>query len=179
MPAVRSGIARRYAEAVFEIAKEHNSFDRWTADLDSIARAAEEPDIARLLAAPAVGMSVKESIVNRYLADLSPLASNLVRVLLHKGRFPLAPQIAAHYRALLNEYRGIATAEVVSAVPLTDEELKAVALRLTAMTGKRVIAEPQVDPSLIGGITARVGDQLIDASVRGRLEALRKRLVSA
>lgn len=179
MPRTTAGVAKRYAEAVFETARAHDSFDRWSSDLAAIARAQEDPQISRLLATPAVGMSAKESILNQYLAEASPQARNLARLLLRKGRFHLAPRIAEQYRALLNEYRGIATARVASAVPLTEEQVEAIARRLSAMTGRSVVVETSVDPSIIGGIVARVGDQLIDASVRGRLEALKKRLAPA
>ncbi|MGE5619383.1 MAG: F0F1 ATP synthase subunit delta [Sphingomonadaceae bacterium] len=179
MPAVRSGIAKRYAEAVFEIAKSKDSFDEWARDLADIAEAQRNPQIATVVAAPTIGLSTKEAVIARCLADISPEASNLVKLLLRRGRFALAPQIAAHYRKLVNDHRGIATAEVTSAVPLSAAELDAVAGRLSAMTGRRVVVEPCVDPSILGGIVARIGDQLIDASVRGRLEALKRRLSQA
>lgn len=179
MPAARSGIAKRYAEAVFEIAKANANFDTWAEELAAIARGQEHPELAALLASPAVGMSAKESVLTQYLEGASPEAINLVRLLLRKGRFVLAPQIADHYRRLLNGHRGIATAEVTSAIPLSPEELKGVAQSLSTMTGRRVVVETTVDPSILGGIVARIGDQLIDASVRGRLEALRRRLASA
>lgn len=179
MPAIRSGIARRYAEAVFEIAKAHNSFDRWSTELGAISRVQRDPEVAALLATPAVGMSAKESLVAMALPDVSPEAMNLVRILLRRGRFALVPQIEDQYRLMLNSHRGIATAEVTSAVPLTAEELRLVEKRLSAMTGRKVVVETAVDKSIIGGIVARIGDQLIDASVQGRLEALKRRLALA
>lgn len=132
-----------------------------------------------LLAAPAVGMSIKESFIAKALPDLSPEAMNLAKILLRRGRFPLAPQIWNHFLLIHNKHRGIATAEVTSAIPLTAEELQALEKRLSALTGRQVVAELTVNPSIMGGIVARVGDQLIDASLRGRLEALRKQLATA
>jgi F-type H+-transporting ATPase subunit delta len=79
---------------------------------------------------------------------------------------------------MLNDHRGIATAQVTSAVPLSQAEVAAVAARLGAMTGRKIVVEPSVDPDIMGGIVARIGDQLIDASVRGRLEALKRRLAA-
>ena len=175
---IRAGIAKRYAEAVFGIARAEGTFDRWLADLEAMAGVQARPEIARLVAAPAIGMSAKERVLAEYLSGVSPKASNLVRLLLHKGRFAIAPGIAEHFRAMVNEHRGIATAEVASAVPLNGAELEAVAHRLSAMTGRKVQIVAVVDPSLIGGVVARIGDQLIDGSVRGRLEALKKRLSS-
>ena len=179
MPAARTGIAKRYAEAVFDIARANGSFDRWSTELEAVAQVQKDPEVAALLATPAIGLAVKESIVTKMLPGLSPEAANLVRLLLRRGRFALAQQIADHYRLMVNEYRGITTAEVTSAVPLTAEELRAIEQRLSAITGRQVVAETTVDRSILGGIVARIGDQLIDASVRGRLESLRKRLAPA
>lgn len=179
MPIARTSVAKRYAEAVFELAKAHNSFDRWLTELEAIARVQEQPELSRLLANPAVSMSEKESLLAEFLPGISPEGRNLIKLLLRKGRFRLASQIEEHYRAMLNEHRGIATAQVLSAIPLGAEEIKAVARRLSELTGRKIVVQPAVDPSIIGGIVARVGDQLIDASVRGRLEALKRRLASA
>ena len=179
MPTITSGSAKRYTEAVFRIAEANHSFDRWEAELERIAGLVETPELAAFLSAPAVGMMAKDTVLVRLLDGVSPEASNLVKLLLRKGKLALAPQIAAHYRDLLNSYRGIVTAEVVSAVPLNGEEKKAIARRLSQMTGRQVLVQDWVDSSIIGGIVARVGYQLIDDSVKGRLEALKKRLAPA
>ncbi len=179
MPATKSGTAKRYAEAVFEIAKTRGSFDRWSEELDRIAHIQRDQDIAILMSAPTVGMSQKEAFLAKALPDASPEALNLVRILLRRGRFVLVPDIASHYKEMLNRHNGIAVAHVTSAVPLTVEELKAVELRLSAMTGRRVVVEASVDRAILGGIIARIGDQLIDGSVRGRLDALKRRLAPA
>lgn len=178
MPVARSGAARRYAEAVFGIARDQGSFDRWADDLRSIARAHGDEEFARVLDSPVVEAAAKEAMLGQYLAGASREARNLARILLHKGRFALAPLIAEHYQELVNEHQGIATADVASAAPLTPDQLRAVEAKLSSMTGRRVVAQHRVDPSLLGGIVARVGDQLIDASVRGRLEALKRRLAA-
>jgi len=178
LPVPRTGIAKRYAEAVFDSARDHGTFDRWLEELDAIARMQEEPVLGKLLVSPAVGMPAKEEMAKSYLGDVSPEALNLVRLLLHKGRLPLARQISNHYERLLNAHRGIATAHVTSAVELTAQELKTVAERLSAFTGLQMVVEATVDPAIIGGVVARIGDQLIDGSVRGRLELLKRRLAS-
>ncbi len=172
------GSAKRYAEAIFDIARSNDGFDKWLADLLAIAEVQENETLSRVLLSPAINFSTKEKIVAETLPDLSPEANNLVKLLLRKDRLVLAPQIAAHFRRMLNDYRGIATARVTSAVPLDDRELAAVAGHLSTMTGRKVVVEPTVDPSIMGGIVARVGDQLIDASVKGRLEALKRRLAA-
>ena len=178
MPASIGGSARRYAEAIFEIARSHNSFDSWLSDLLAVAELEQSEQLGKVLASPAIEFSVKDTVVTKALPELSTEARNLVKLLMHREKLALVPQIAAHYRLMLNDYRGIATAQVTSAVPLDDRELAAVAGHLSTMTGRKVVVEPSVDPSILGGIVARIGDQLIDASVRGRLEALKKRLAA-
>ena len=179
MAVAKTGIAKRYAEAVFGIARDRGNFDRWSDELARIAMAQQNREISAILATPAIGMPAKESVLTQFLVGASPEALNLVRLLLHKGRFSIAPQIAEHYAQMLNDYRGIATAEVTSAVPLGAADIEAVSRRLSALTGRQVVVKTSVDPSILGGIVARIGDRLIDASVKGRLESLRRQLTTA
>lgn len=179
MPASIGGGAKRYAEAIFEIAKSRGSFDQWTTDLRAMVQLLEDERLSRALTSPAVGMSLKLEIVSKSLPDLGQEAGNLAKLLLYRSKLGILPEIAGHYQRMLNEYRGIATAEVTSAVPLSAQEMEAVSARLETMTGRKIVAEPSVDPAIMGGIVARIGDQLIDASVKGRLEALKKRLAAA
>jgi F-type H+-transporting ATPase subunit delta len=94
-----------------------------------------------------------------------------------KGRIELAQQVRDEYQRLLDERRGIAQATVFTAVPLSDDERRAVAQRLQKLTGKEIVLDAQVDPDVLGGLVARIGDRLIDGSTRGRLLALRQSLV--
>ena len=109
---------------------------------------------------------------------VSPLALNLFRLLDQRGRLTLIPAIAGDYTRLLDAQRGIVAATVTSATALDKDETAAVRARIEAMTGKTVKLDATVDPALIGGLTVQVGDQMIDASVRGRLERLRDQLVA-
>ena len=97
---------------------------------------------------------------------------------LHRLAGKELPRIAAEFRRLDNHRLGIAPARVVSAAALEPAEVKALIARLEQMTGGRIELEQEVDPSLLGGLVVRVGDRLIDGSVRGRLERLRNQLVS-
>jgi len=103
---------------------------------------------------------------------------NLVRLLDQRGRLTLLPAIAAELTRLLDAMRGVVAATVTSAAPLEKDEIAEIAARLESMTGQTVKLDTAVDPSLIGGLTVRVGDRMIDASVRGRLERLRDQLVA-
>ncbi len=90
----------------------------------------------------------------------------------------LIPAIVGEYRRLLDRQRGVAAAIVTSAAPLSADETAAISARIEALTGTTVSLRTAVDPALIGGVTVRIGDRLIDASVRGRLERLRDRIVA-
>jgi F-type H+-transporting ATPase subunit delta len=109
---------------------------------------------------------------------VSPLAVNLAGLLVDRGRVELLPAIAREFRRLLNRQQGIVEAEVVTASPLTDDELEALRRRVEAIAGARVEMRTQVDESLIGGLTVKVAGRMLDASVRGRLERLRAELVA-
>ncbi len=104
--------------------------------------------------------------------------ANLVALLVDRRRVSLLPAIASEYERLLDRQRGIAAALVTSAAPLTADETAAIHARIEAMTGTTVALRTVIDPALIGGVTVRIGDRLIDASVRGRLERLRDRVVA-
>jgi F-type H+-transporting ATPase subunit delta len=103
---------------------------------------------------------------------------NLIQLQLRRGRIDQLAQVAAEFRRLDNRRQGITTATATAAAQLTPDEVRALTTRLEQFTGGRVELDVQVDPSLLGGLVVRVGDRLIDGSVRGRLERLRNRLVS-
>ena len=103
---------------------------------------------------------------------------NLVKLMLRRGRIEQLPQVAAEFRRLDNARQGIVPATATSATPLSQDEVRALVARLEQMTGARIELDLQVDPSLLGGLIVRVGDRMIDGSVRGRLERLRNQLVS-
>ena len=178
--ASRAASARRYAEAVFEIASESGTLDNWSADLATIADFASEHDVAGLLASNRVPREQKLRLLDAGLkAHISPLAMNLVRLLDDRGKMHLARQIQEAYQEMADERRGVAHATVTTAVPLSEDERRAIAQRLSAITGKQVEVTAVVDDRIIGGLVARIGDELIDGSTRTRLLALKRRLVAA
>lgn len=169
--------AKRYAEAVFSIAAESGSLVAWSGDLRTVADFAGEADVARLLASARMPRAEKLRLLQAGLAgQVSPLAMNLVRLLTERGKLGLARQIQAAFQEMADARAGIAHATVTTAVPLSDEERAAVAAKLSELSGKRVDVTPVVDPAIIGGIIARIGDELIDASTRTRLVALKRRI---
>ncbi|MBF6600700.1 MAG: F0F1 ATP synthase subunit delta [Dehalococcoidia bacterium] len=172
--------ARRYAEAVFDIADEQERFIPWANDLQTIAGFAGEADVAKIIASARVPKDEKLRLLTAGLrGQIGDEAMNLVRILNDREKVGLIPDIARIYGEKVDERRGVAHAVVTTAVPLSADERDAVAARLSAITGKAVDVTPAVDPAIIGGVIARIGDQLIDGSTRTRLKALRRSLEGA
>lgn len=171
-------VARRYARAVLELARERGEpLETWLDELRSVERALSDPAISSVLASPQLTFEQKREIVDQGIGQLDELRRNLVYMLIEGGRVEAIGALVRELQRLLHEQNGIAEATITTAVPLSDSDAADVAVRVGQMLGKRVIAERTVDPSIIGGIVIRVGDTLINGSVAGRLAALREQLV--
>ena len=169
--------AKRYAQAVFEIALGRKELDRWQSDLRTIASLGEDSTVIAWLENPKFRFDDKVRLLSERLGDLNPLTLNLVYLLVARGRLSMIGSIADEYQRLLDSYRGIEPAEVITAVPLDDDDKLRLGERLGAVVGKKVVVKPKVDSSLIGGFIARIGGKLLDGSTRCKLEALRRELV--
>jgi len=172
----RKAYARRYSQAVLEIAVERGELDRWQSDLRKIASLGEDAAFVTLLESPKLHFEDKARLLSEQFGDINPLALNLVYLLVARGRLSIVGEIADEYQRLLNSYRGIEEAEVTTAIPLGGEDKLRLEERLGAIVGKKVVIKPEVDSGLIGGVVARVGGKLIDGSTRSRLEALKREL---
>jgi F-type H+-transporting ATPase subunit delta len=132
-----------------------------------------------MLSNPAIALEQREALVKKALSKaVSRPVLNLVLLMLRRRRIEQLPRVAAEFRRLDNQRKGITQASATSAAELTPSELEALTNKLEQFTGGRVELDVSVDPSLLGGLVVRVGDRLIDVSVRGRLERLRNQLVS-
>jgi F-type H+-transporting ATPase subunit delta len=171
--------ARRYAEAAFELARQDDSLERWQDDLRLVADVAADPALAGVLDNPAVPFPSRREVLEKLLGNrVSRQALNLTLLLAKRGRISALPAVVAEYKRLVDRERGVVVATVTSAIPLEPAELEAIGARIREMTQAQVELDVRDDPELIGGITVRIGDRLIDASVRGRLERLRDRIVA-
>lgn len=186
MAGVRTA-ARRYAEAAFELARRDSTEDAWATALDTAAATLGGGDVLRIVENPAIPLQERLRGVRAVLADAAlattvrPVGdrlANLAGLLVERRRVHQLPAIAREYRRLLDRHRGRIAAVVTSAAPLSDAETAAVRARVESMTDAEVSLRSDVDPALIGGLTVRVGDRLLDASVRGRLERLRNELLA-
>ncbi len=178
MPTPRS-TARRYAEAALSIAERDDSLETWVVALETAAGRLSVPELMRILADPARDVATRRGVAEQVLGEaVTDGPRNLVLLLIRRGRIELLPEVAVQLRRLYDQRRGVVGAIVTSAAPLTDPEVAALTARLARMTGGRVNLDLQVDPDILGGIMVRIGDRLIDGSVRGRLERLRTQLAS-
>ncbi len=173
---IRDTAAKRYAQAAFEIARERDSLEEWATDLALVGTVMTDPQAAAILSSTKVALADRYRLLEAILEGIDPLVMNLARLLVAKGRVGIVSQVAEAYRDLVNEHSGIAHARVVTAVPLADAERRVVEEKLSQITGKKVIAHLEVEPAIVGGLVARVGDRLIDGSTRSKLLALKRNL---
>jgi len=175
----RRAYAKRYSQAIFEIALETGELDKWQSDLPKIVSIVGEATFKAFLESPKVHFDSKARLLFEQLEDISPLALNLVLLLITKGRLSMLSDIVDEYQRLLDSYRGIESADIITAIPLDERDELKLAEHLSAIVGKKVVIKSEVDPALIGGIIAKIGGKLLDGSTRGKLVALKKGLVSA
>jgi F-type H+-transporting ATPase subunit delta len=173
----RVASAKRYAQAVFELALERDELDKWQSDLGTITEALREPELITLLENPKLHFDEKTELLGEMLMGVSPLAMNLVYLLISRSQLRVIGDIAAEYELLADAHRGVEHAEVTTAISLDDESERKLKQRLAAITGREVMIHNQVEPAIMGGVVAKVGDKLLDGSTRSKLEALRKELI--
>jgi len=171
--------ARRYAEAAFEVALRDDELDGWRDDLALAAETLGHPQVQPIVDSPAIATADRLGVVDKLLEGrVRPGALRLVRLLVERGRSGELVRVRDQFQRLLNAHRGIVVATVTSAAPLTDDETAEVRRRVEAIADATIDLHTAVDPALLGGITVQIGDRLLDASIRGRLERLRTQLNS-
>jgi F-type H+-transporting ATPase subunit delta len=175
MPRISS--AKRYAQAVFGLALERNEFESWQEGLRKIVDLTTDKKLMALLENPSLSFAAKKSLLQERLGKINPLALNLALLLVSKGLLWRSMDLLEKYNEFLDAHRGIERAKVTTALPLADEERTAISQRLGKMVEHKVVVDAQVEPSIIGGFIARIGDMLIDGSVHQKLETLKRTLV--
>jgi F-type H+-transporting ATPase subunit delta len=174
----RDTAARRYAEAAFEIGREDGTLETWERDLARLRDVLGNEEVRALAEHPAVPYADKERVLRRLVSGVSDEAMNLVLLMIRRGRPGAIHKMVERFGELVRRERGIALAEVRTALPLDDAQREEVLARLRELTEQKVEINEVVDESLIGGISVRIGDRLYDASVRNRLMRLRARLTA-
>ena len=174
--AVSDAIARRYAQAYFDLAQEAKALDARGEELQALAEQLGDPHVVSALANPRLKGDQRTALVLALLEGRSTPLRNLVRLLVDRGRFSALPQVAAHYRRLADRASGVVRAEVIAALPLDKSEATRIGRTLAERLGGNVQTTVTHDPELLGGLVVRIGDRVIDGSVRSRLQQLRTAL---
>jgi F-type H+-transporting ATPase subunit delta len=168
---------KRYAQAAFELALEKGELEVWREDLRRAAETISDAQLMILLENPKLPFHVKKSLLQKRLGKASPLVFNLICLLMRRGKLKIIGKVAEHYNRLLDAHNGIERADIITALPLNDEETNILARRLGEIVGHTIIVDARTDPSVIGGFRARIGDVLIDGSIHNKLESLRHSLI--
>jgi F-type H+-transporting ATPase subunit delta len=171
-----AGVAGRYATALFELALDADSLVAVERDLDAFtALLADSAELMRLVRSPVFSADEQSRAIAAVLdkAGIGGLVANLVKVTAANRRLFAVPEVIAAFKHLAAGHRGEVAAEVVSAEALDDRHMDSLKQALKAALGKDVTVDARVDPSLIGGLTVKVGSRMIDGSLRTKLNSLR------
>jgi F-type H+-transporting ATPase subunit delta len=172
-----SVLARRYAEAYFALAQDDGHIKRWRAQLAGVAEILGDPEISAALANPKTSLAERVRMGLKLLDGVSEPARNLARLLIERRRVSIIGQVLSHYDALADRASGVVRAEVITAIP-TDKKLEERIQRsLSEHLGSDVQTVVRTDPSILGGLVIRIGDRVIDDSLRTHLQQLQAALV--
>lgn len=172
---ISSGIAERYATAVFELAKETNQIPTLEADVDALDAAMKgSAELSAMVSSPIYSRNAQGKAITAVAGQmgLSPTVSNALGLMASKRRLFVLPQLVNTLRDMIAEEKGEVTADVISAVALTQDQIDGLAYAIHEKVGKFVKISLTVDPSLIGGLVVKVGSRMIDTSVRSKLANL-------
>ena len=166
-------IARPYAQAVFGLADKAGSSGKWLEILATMAQVAGNPDMQACIGNPNLGAKqLYDLFVALCRQDFPAEARNFVRVLIDNGRLGMLPEIHTQFAQLKNEHDGVLEAEIRSAFPLENAQITALVADVSRRFKRRVQPRVTLDKDLIGGVHIKVGDEVIDGSVRGKLESM-------
>jgi F-type H+-transporting ATPase subunit delta len=170
--------ARRYAQALFDVAQEKNKTDALLSDLDTVSQLNRDKTVSAYLDNPAISFKQKESVLSGKFPGIDSVVVNLIYMLLSNGRINKLSAVIEEYRQMVDGSKGIERAEVITAVPLDDKTRQNISKRLGDMLRKKIVIEPEsTDPELIGGVIVKVGGKLLDGSTRSALNTLKKEII--
>lgn len=173
-------LARVYARALFEVALQQGKLDLIREQLGQFAEAlSANRDLAVFFFSPYFSTQEKEEALGRMLDGADPSFENFLRVLIENHRMPVIYRAQREFDRLWEQQNKLLPVEITSAIELDDKTTRSVADRIGEQTGRKVQLTTHVEPDIIGGIVLRVGNSILDASIRNRLEQLRRRVASA
>ncbi len=173
-------IAERYARAVFELAAEAGQLEQLAEQMSNLAASYQaSPELKRVLENPVVSSQQRDALLAAIgtRLGLSQTAINAARLLASRRKLRILPDVARRVRQLVDERAGVVRATVISARPLPEDYYRRLSTQLERSTQRRVLLERRQDPSLIAGVVTRIGDNVIDGSISGRLAELERRLL--
>ncbi len=173
---IGSRAAIRYAKAILSLSLDLKKADTINIDMQLIASTIEESNELQLvLNSPVIRSEAKKSaLIAIFGKKIDKTSLDLIHLLVENKRLPLLPEAAKQYTILYNQHKGSQVAEVITAVPLTENLEEKILAKVEEITGKKVTIENSVDPSIIGGFILRVGDKQFDASILGKMNNLRR-----
>ena len=173
-------IAQVYARSLFEVADEAGKLDEVREQLGQIADAlADDRDLQVFFFSPYFATKEKQDGLERVVSDADPVILNFLKLLIEKHRMPALLRTRRVYDALWEDYNKLLPVQITSAVELDQQVVKHIGDQISEQTGRKVELSASVEPDILGGIVVRVGNQVLDASIRRRLELLRKQIARA
>jgi F-type H+-transporting ATPase subunit delta len=172
-------VARPYAEAIFRLGRESSTLAAWSEALALIEAVVHDREMHRIVGDPNVDDRQLESLILGVIGDkIDGAARNLVQTLIQNKRLELITPVKELFEDLKRDHEGTLEAKIITALPITDDQVRQLVARLESSYKRKVKVDVEVDPQLIGGVKIVVGDKVIDATVRGRLEAMAAALTS-
>jgi len=176
-----SVVARRYARALADLGRESGNLDQMVEQLSAFGNAfSSSTELRNALESPLVALEAKRAIVTDLASQIGadPHTKNALLLLTDRRRIRILPAVAKLLREMNDARKGIVRAEVTTAVRLSEAYYEKLKTQLERMTGKRVVLDTREDPDLIGGVIARIGDTIIDGSLRARLDEMKSTLLN-
>jgi len=169
-------LARRYAKAIFALGKEHDKIDIYSETLNAIADLYKDGSVRDALTNPLYPLDARQKVMAKIaqIAKADPIMTAFLNLLLEKKRADILPDIAVEMQVMVDFSQNISHGTVISVIELDDSLRKKIQATLEKITGNKVILETQVDPSIIGGIIAKVGDLVLDGSIKTQLNGLKE-----
>jgi F-type H+-transporting ATPase subunit delta len=166
-------IARPYAEAVYRLAQQNGAFAEWSRMLQFAASVATDAQVQAMIGNPKfTHQQLEQLFLSVCEGQLNQEGKNLIGLLLENGRLAILPHIVDAFEKLKAEQEGVQEATITSAFPVADAQQSELVQALETRFGRKIKANVVVDPQLIGGVKVELGDEVFDASVRGRLQAM-------
>lgn len=172
---IQASLSGRYAVALFDLARDSNALDTVAGSLAALKAAiAQSADFKGLINSPVLTRDAAGKTIGAVASSmgLDPLTTKFLGVLAHNRRLSQLPAIVRAYETLLSNHKGEARAEVTSAHPLDSDQVAALARNLRTRVGRDVAIDAKVDPAILGGLVVKIGSQMIDSSIRTRLNTL-------